>query len=223
MHVSLIIPALNEGESLERLMAEVNALPLHQVIVVDNGSSDRTADVARSCGAQVIGEPRRGYGYACAAGAAAATGDVLAFMDGDGSFVPAELPRLLAPLAQGTADLVLGSRRLGNSPANMPPHQAFGNQLFTTLLRRRFHLPLSDLGPYRAIRSELLLKLDMQERTYGWPLEMIIKTAALRKPIVEVPVTYRPRFAGRSKVSGTLRGSLLTAIRFFSVTLRYAF
>jgi glycosyltransferase involved in cell wall biosynthesis len=224
MRVSLIIPALNEGESLESLLAEVMANPVYQVIVVDNGSEDNTTVVGRRGGAQVIAEPRRGYGYACAAGAAAADGDVLAFMDGDGSFMPAELPTLLAPLAQGKADLVLGSRRLGQRhKLAMPPHQGLGNQLFTWVLRYRFHLPLTDLGPYRAMRSELYQALDMQERTYGWPLEMIIKTASLYKPIVEVPVTYRPRFAGRSKVSGTLRGSLLTAYRFFSVTLRYAF
>jgi hypothetical protein len=145
-------------------------------------------------------------------------------MDGDGSFVPGELPNLLAPLVQGTADLVLGSRMLGSlRRVAMPPHQRFGNQLFTQVLRYRFQLRLTDLGPYRVIRRDLLLELDMQERTYGWPLEMIIKTASRCRPIVEIPVTYRPRLAGQSKVGGTLRGSLLTAYRFFSVTLRYAF
>lgn len=105
----------------------------------------------------------------------------------------------------------------------MPPHQRFGNQLFTQVLRYRYRLRLTDLGPYRVIQRDLLLELDMQERTYGWPLEMIIKTASRRRPIVELPVTYRPRLGGQSKVGGTLRGSLLTAYRFFSVTLRYAF
>ena len=224
MNVSLIIPALNEGECLGSLLAELPAGLVQQLIVVDNGSNDDTAEVAWSCGAQVIAEPRRGYGYACAAGAAAASGDTLAFMDGDGSFVPGELPNLLAPLVQGTADLVLGSRMLGSlRRAAMPPHQRFGNQLFTQVLRFRFQLRLTDLGPYRVIRRDLLLELDMQERTYGWPLEMIIKTASCCRPIVEIPVTYRPRLAGQSKVGGTLRGSLLTAYRFFSVTLRYAF
>ena len=224
MRVSLIIPALNEAECLTPLLADLPVASLHQVIVVDNGSTDDTAGVARAAGAIVIDEPRRGYGFACAAGTAAAEGDVLAFMDGDGSFVPGELPNLLAPLAQGTADLVLGSRMLGNlQKIAMPHHQRFGNHLFTWVLHCRFHLPLTDLGPYRAIRHELLLELDMQERTYGWPLEMIIKTASRRRPIVELPVTYRPRLAGQSKVGGTLRGSLLTAYRYFSVTLRYAF
>ena len=129
-----------------------------------------------------MAEHRRGYGYACAAGAAASEGDVLAFMDGDGSFLPADLPNMLAPLAQNKADLVLGSRMLNHSQQfTIPPHQRLGNKLFAWALRSRFHLPLTDLGPYRAIQRELLLELDMQECTYGWPLEMIIKTASSRQ------------------------------------------
>ncbi len=221
MRISLIIPALNEAESLGFLLNEVPLGLVHQVIVVNNGSTDNTAEVAQAAGAVVIHEPRRGYGFACAAGTAAAEGDVLVFLDGDGSFVPGELINLLTPLAQGEADLALGSRMRRNSVV-MPFHQRFGNLLFAWLLRQRFDLRLTDLGPYRAVRRELLLKLNMQEHTYGWPLEMIIKTARLRSPIVEVPVTYRPRFAGHSKVGGTLRGSILAAYRFFYVLLRYA-
>ena len=224
MRVSLIIPALNEVESLGRLLTEVPFDVLHQVIVVDNGSTDHTAEVARAGGAQVIDESRRGYGHACAAGLAAAEGDAVVFMDGDGSFVPAELTELLVPLKEGKADLILGSRWLKTPEKDvMPIHQRLGNHLFVWLLRRRFGLTLTDLGPYRAIRRELLLELEMQEYTYGWPLEMIIKTARLRKSIVELPVTYRPRFAGQSKVGGTLRGSILSGYRFFSVMVRYAF
>jgi glycosyltransferase involved in cell wall biosynthesis len=221
MRISLIIPALNEAESLGFLLNEVPLGLVHQVIVVNNGSTDNTAEVAQAAGAVVIHEPRRGYGFACAAGTAAAEGDVLVFLDGDGSFVPGELINLLTPLAQGEADLALGSRMRRNSVV-MPFHQRFGNLLFAWLLRQRFDLRLTDLGPYRAVRRELLLKLNMQEHTYGWPLEMIIKTARLRSPIVEVPVTYRPRFAGHSKVGGTWRGSILAAYRFFYVLLRYA-
>lgn len=224
MSVSLIIPALNEAESLGALLAEIPAQLVDQLIVVDNGSTDQTAQVAQRAGAQVVSEPRRGYGFACAAGAAQATSSVLAFMDGDGSFVPAELPALLAPLEQGQADLVLGSRTLNVSqPIPMPPHQQLGNRLFTWLLRQRFGLGVTDLGPFRAIRRDLLLGLEMREFTYGWPLEMILKTARRRLPIVEVPITYRPRFAGQSKVSGTLRGTLLTAYRYSRVMLRYSF
>jgi glycosyltransferase involved in cell wall biosynthesis len=222
MSVSLIIPALNEADCLPSLLGEVRAQRIDQVIVVDNGSTDGTAEAARKTDAVVVIEPRRGYGFACAAGTAAADGETLVFMDGDGSFVPGELPDLLAPLVQARADLVLGSR-MRRRESIMPAHQRLGNLLFVWLLRRRFGLHLTDLGPYRAIRRELLLELNMQERTYGWPLEMIIKTARLRRPVLEVPVTYRPRFAGKSKVGGTLRGSLLAGYRFFLVTLRYAF
>jgi len=205
------------------LLAELPDDQLHQAIVVDNGSTDNTAGVAREAGAVVVEEPRRGYGFACAAGAAAAKGDVLVFMDGDGSFVPAELVNLLAPIAQEEADLVLGARMFQDFGQNvMPPHQRFGNNLFAWWLRQRYGLVLTDLGPFRAIRRELLLALDMQEHTYGWPLEMIIKTARSRKRIIELPVTYRPRIAGQSKVGGTLRGSVLSAYRYFRVMLRYA-
>lgn len=224
MRVSLIIPALNEADCLGQLLNEVPLDQVYQVIVVDNGSTDNTADVARKAGAVVVEEPRRGYGFACAAGAAAAEGDVLVFMDGDGSFVPGELIDLLKPISQDKADLVLGARRFQNSERDvMPPHQRFGNRLFAWLLRRRYGLTLTDLGPFRAIGRELLLALDMQEHTYGWPLEMIIKIACARKRIIELPVTYRPRFAGQSKVSGTLRGTVLSAYRYFRVMFRYAF
>ena len=230
MRFSLIIPALNEAASLGPLLAELPPGMVQQVIVVDNGSTDNTVEVAQAAGAQVIKEPRRGYGFACAAGTAAADGDMLVFMDGDGSFVPGELSTLLAPLIDDEADLVLGSRMLntllqGVTPPRitMPPHQRFGNHLFVWLLRQRYGLALTDLGPYRAIRREALLALDMQEHTYGWPLEMIIKTVRDHRRIVELPVTHRPRFAGQSKVSGTLRGTILTAYRYTRVLLRYAF
>ena len=224
MRVSLIIPALNEAESLSRLLAEVPANLVSQTIVVDNASTDGTAEVAQLGGAQVIREPRGGYGFACAAGVAAAGGDVLVFMDGDGSFVPCEIPDLLMPLVEGRADLVLGSRKLNNSiQGSMPLPQRYGNQLFVWLLNKRFNLALTDLGPYRAIWRSLMLDLDMNEHTYGWPLEMIIKTRRRSKQIAEVPISYRSRFGGQSKVSGTLRGSLLAGYRFSLVMLRHAF
>ena len=222
MRVTLIIPALNEADCLPSLLAEVPVHLLHQLIVVDNGSTDQTAEVARKAGARVVSEPRRGYGFACAAGAAAAEGEVLAFMDGDGSFVPGELPALLAPLARGEADLVLGSRlRNPQQGTALPPHQLLGNELFVGMLRFRYRVALTDLGPFRVIRREVLHALDMQEFTYGWPLEMIVKTLRRRLRIVELPITFRPRFAGKSKVGGSLRASLLTAYRFSRVALRY--
>jgi glycosyltransferase involved in cell wall biosynthesis len=221
MRVSLIIPALDEAESLPSVLGEIPRDVVHQTIVVDNGSSDSTAEVARMAGVQVVREPRRGYGFACAAGTAAAHGEVLAFMDGDGSFVPAELPALLGPVVADEADLMLGSRLRGKA-IFMPSHQRWGNLLFVWLLRSRFGLQLTDLGPFRAIRRDVLLELGMLERTHGWPLEMIIKAAQQGKRIAEVPVSYSPRRAGASKVGGTVGGSILAAYRFFLVAARYA-
>lgn len=224
LRVSLIIPALNEAGSLPLVLKELPEDLVHQVIVVNNGSTDRTAEVAQKAGAMVVEEPKRGYGYACAAGIAAADGDVLVFMDGDGSFVPAELWNLIEPILYDQAELVLGSRILEELKRDlMPFHQRVGNHIIAYLLRSRFGLNLTDLGPFRAVKRELMLHLDMQEYTYGWPLEMIIKTKRNYGRILEVPVTYRPRFAGQSKVGGTLRGSILAAYRFFQVMLRYAF
>ncbi|MDZ4721168.1 MAG: glycosyltransferase family 2 protein [Roseiflexaceae bacterium] len=221
MRVSLIIPALNEADCLGSLLAEIPAGLIQQVIVVDNGSTDATAAVAAASGALVITEPRRGYGFACAAGVRAATGDAIAFMDGDGSFVPGELAALLAPLSANQADFVLGTRTKGGmTPGSMPPHQQFGNWLVAALLRWMYHVQLSDLGPFRVIRRDLLDTLDLRERTYGWPVEMMIKAARQHARIVEVPVRYRPRFAGESKVGGTLRGTLLATYRILSVTFR---
>jgi glycosyltransferase involved in cell wall biosynthesis len=224
LSVSLIIPALNEVECIGPLLGETPFDSLHQVIVVDNGSTDGTGDVARAYGALVIQEPRRGYGYACAAGASAAEGDVLVFMDADGSFVPAEFSRLLVPIAEQQADLVLGSRLLEKLPSGaMPLHQLFGNKLVAWLLNWIFKVHLTDLGPFRALRKELLSTLDMKELTYGWTVEMMVKIAKRGLRIVEVPVSYRSRYAGQSKIGGTLRGTVLATYRIFRVIFQYAF
>lgn len=220
--ISLIIPALNEAECLPALLQETPRALLHEIIVVDNGSTDATAVVARASGALVVSEPRRGYGYACAAGVAAATGDILVFMDGDGSFVPDELQQLVAPIITGEADLVLGTRlRGGMSAGAMPPHQRFGNHLVAWLVRLFYRVELTDLGPFRAIRRDLLNELQMQERTYGWPIEMLVKAAKRHCRLLEVPVRYRPRFAGQSKVGGTVRGTVLATYKILRVTFRY--
>ena len=223
MNVTVVVPALNEAGCIGGLVAAVLAQPVDAVIVVDNGSTDATAGMAEQAGARVVGEARRGYGYACLAGALAAwDADVLVFLDGDHSFLPAELPRLLAPLQADRADLVLGSRALGQvEPGSMPLPQRFGNWLAARLLRPLYGLPLTDLGPYRAVRRELLLALDMREMSYGWPTEMIVKAARRRARIVEVPVSYRSRRAGRSKVSGTLRGTLLAGVAILTTVLRH--
>lgn len=221
--VSVIIPALNEAGNIAELVAAVLAQPVDQVIVVDNGSTDDTGARAEAAGALVVGEDRRGYGYACAAGVAAASGEILLFLDGDFSFSPAELPRLVEPIQQGAADLVLGSRVLGRiAPGAMPPHQRFGNRLTAWLMSLLYRVKVTDLGPYRAVRSDLLGGLGMAEMTYGWPTEMMVKAARQGAKILEVPVSYASRRAGKSKVSGTLRGSLLAGWYILSVTLRYA-
>ena len=227
MKLFVVIPALNEAENIGRL---VTSTRLNQnvtgVIVVDNGSADDTADVASQAGATVVSEPQRGYGYACAAGSRAAIdagADVIVYMDGDGSSLSAELDRLLAPLQDGTADLVLGSRTLGHIEAGaMPPHQRFGNWLSANLMNRLYRVHTTDLGPYRAIRTNLLTELDMQEMTFGWPTEMMVKTALRNRPIIEVPVSWHKRQAGESKVSGTIRGSVLAAYYILGTIIRYS-
>ena len=225
MNVTVIIPALNEAGCIGELVGATLAQPIQEVVVVDNGSSDDTSGVARRAGAHVAVEARRGYGYACAAGAAAANpkAEVLVFIDGDFSFAPDEIPRLLAPLQAGAADLVLGSRALGSiEPGSMLPPQRFGNWLVAWLMRSLYRLSVTDLGPYRAVRRDLLAKLDMREMTFGWPTEMIVKAARRRARIVEAPVSYRARRAGQSKVSGTLKGTLLAGYVILGTTFRYA-
>ncbi len=225
MRVTVIIPALNEAGCIGDLVRAVLAQPIQEVIVVDNGSSDDTAGAARQAGARVVVQTRRGYGYACAAGAAAAgaAAEVLVFIDGDFSFAPEEMPRLLAPLQAGAADLVLGSRTLGSIEAgSMPPPQRFGNWLVARLMRWQYGLAVTDLGPYRAVRRELLAALDMREMTFGWPTEMIVKAARRRARVVEAPVSYRSRRAGKSKVSGTIKGTVLAGTVILGTTFRYA-
>jgi glycosyltransferase involved in cell wall biosynthesis len=224
MNIAIIIPALNEAGNIHRLLGQVQHDIASDIIVVDNGSTDTTTSEARAAGARVILEPRRGYGYACAAGVAAApSADVLAFLDGDGSFDPAQLRDLIMPIVEGRADLVLGTRMAGGLAAGaMPPQQLFGNKLVSGMMRFLYRVQITDLGPYRAIRRDLLASLNMREMTFGWPTEMMVKAARKHARIVEVPVIYRKRWSGKSKVSGTLRGTLLAGYYILGVTLRYA-
>ncbi len=223
MSTALVIPALNEAGAIGGVVGAIPPGVVDRVVVVDNGSTDGTAHAARAARAEVVVEPRRGYGYACRAGVAAASdADIVAFLDGDGSFDPADLPRLLAPLRTDEADFVLGSRTLARQAQAVLPHARFGNSLAAALLYRLYGVRVTDLGPMRAIRRDLLIALDMQEMIYGWPTEMIVKAARSRARIVEVPVSYRPRVAGQSKVSGTLKGSLRAGYQILRTTIRYA-
>jgi glycosyltransferase involved in cell wall biosynthesis len=218
---SVIVPALNEAGNIAALVRETLAQGVLEVVVVDNGSTDDTAAQAAEAGAAVVREPRRGYGYACAAGSAAARGDILVYLDADFSFLPAELGRLVDPIAAGAADLVLGSRPLGGiARGAMPPHQRFGNTLTAALMRGLYRIPVTDLGPYRAIRADLLRSLDMREMTYGWPTEMMVKAARRGARVIEAPVSYHARRSGRSKVGGTVKGSALAAYHILRVTLK---
>jgi glycosyltransferase involved in cell wall biosynthesis len=221
MRVSVIIPALNEEAAIGTVVREVPRDLVSEIIVVDNGSTDRTAAVARAAGARVVREPRRGYGAACLAGARAARAEVLVFLDGDRSDDPREIVRVLDPVLSGEADLVLGSRAVNATAGALTPQQRFGNRVVTALLRRLYGLSLSDIGPFRAIPVPVLHDLGMQHRTHGWPVEMVVKAARRGYRIVEVPVSCRPRL-GRSKVGGTVTGSVLAGYHLLATTLRYA-
>lgn len=222
MRVSVVIPTHNEALAIERVLADLPPDLTTEVIVVDSNSSDGTPEIAARMGARVIQEPRRGYGRACLTGLAAANApDVVVFLDGDYSDRPSELPILLAPIAAGRADISLGSRlHEGRTAGAMPWHQVFGNRLSACLIRLLFGLEISDLGPFRAGRADVLRELALQEMTYGWAVEMILKGVLAGFRVVEVPVSYHPRI-GKSKISGTLKGTLGAAWYILSLILRY--
>lgn len=223
--VSVIIPALNESESIGHVVASMPWAAIAECIVVDNGSTDGTAQAAAAAGARVVTSPR-GYGAACKAGAAAAiaTSAILVFMDGDGSDVISDLPRLVAPIASGEADFVIGSRLRGHiEPGAMLPSQLFAGRFVSLLLRVLLGVRYTDMGPFRAIRRASLEQLNMTEMTYGWNLEMQAKAAKHRLRIVEIPVDYQRRKGGTSKVSGNLLATLKTGVRILAVLLRTTF
>jgi glycosyltransferase involved in cell wall biosynthesis len=220
LRVALIIPALDEEAAIGAVVAAVPRASVDDLVVVDNGSRDRTAVAARGAGARVVAEPRRGYGAACWAGLRALGPDidVVAFLDGDGSQDPAELPRVLGPLAEGRADLVLGVRRFGCG--GHPRHAVLGTLAVAAVLRWRFGVALRDLGPFRAIRRPALEALDLRDRGSGWPVEMVAKALRAGLRLAQVEVAQRPRLGGRSKVAGTLSGSLRAGWRFLKVAVR---
>jgi glycosyltransferase involved in cell wall biosynthesis len=224
VRVSVIIPTRNEALAIGRVLADLPWNLVNEVIVVDNCSSDGTPEIAARMGARVISETRRGYGRACLTGVAAADApDVVVFLDGDYSDRPAELPPLLEPIAEGLADITVGSRLAGpRAPGALPWHALFGNWLAASLIRNLFGLRISDLGPFRAARAEALRVVELEETTYGWAVELIIKGAIRGLRIIEVPVSYHPRI-GKSKISGTLRGTIGAAWFILSLITRYYF
>jgi glycosyltransferase involved in cell wall biosynthesis len=229
VRVSVIIPTHNEALAIERVLADLSLAELPpgfvtEVIVVDSNSNDGTPEIAGKMGARVIEEPRRGYGRACLTGLAAANSpDVVVFLDGDYSDRPSELPILLAPIIEGHADITLGARlHSQNSAGALPWHQTFGNRLAAFLIRTLYGLNITDLGPFRAGRADVLLALALEETTYGWAVEIILKGAIAGYRVAEVPVSYYPRI-GKSKISGTLKGTLGAGWFILSLIVRYYF
>jgi len=223
--VAVVIPCLNEEAPIAGVVREVLAQGVGEVIVVDNGSTDRTAELAAAAGARVVSQPLRGYGRACAAGVAAIRPGtaIVCFMDGDGSDVPAFLPRLVAPIAEGRADFVLGSRLRGRrEKGSLTPQQRIAGRVAGVLLRLTYGVRFTDMSPMRAVRADRLAALGMREETYGWNLEMQMRAAARGLRCVEIPVDHRCRRGGESKVSGNLAAGLKAAWKIAATFLRLA-
>ena len=222
--ISVVIPVFNEQDAIEKVIGDIPShLPI-EIIVVDNGSTDQTAKLAAAMGARIVRENRRGYGSACLAGIAA-TGepDIVVFLDGDYSDHPNEMPDLIAPILENRADLVIGSRVLGNSePGALMIQARFGNRLATSLIKILFGVSYTDLGPFRAIRYGALMDLNMRDKTFGWTVEMQVKAAKQALKIQEVPVSYRKRI-GVSKITGTLKGTLKAGWKILFTIFRYWF
>ena len=224
--IVVIIPAFNEENSVGKVVRAIPAGLVQEVIVVNNNSNDQTPAEAARAGATVLHEPVQGYGRACLRGISYAktrqpTPDIIVFLDADYSDFPAEMPSLIAPILTQSIDLVIGSRALGNRQrGSMTPQQVFGNWLATTLLRWLYRVRFTDLGPFRAIRFDTLLVLDMQDKTYGWTVEMQLKAAKLGYKSTEVPVSYRKRI-GFSKISGTVKGTILAGYKILTTIVKY--
>ena len=225
-NIAIVIPALNEEAALRQLLTEIPPSFAQWIVVVDNGSTDRTAAVARAANAVVISEPTRGYGRACFKGFNTAKNlgaDFVIFMDGDGSDDPTDLPAMLAPVIEGQADFSIGSRVTTSSERGaIPPQARLGNWLVSHMIHLLYGVRLHDIGSFRVIRSSALEALQMNEMTFGWPVEMLVKAARAQYRIIEQPIHYRRRSHGHSKVAGTLVGSVKAAYYMVSTTLRYA-
>jgi len=224
VRVSVIIPTYNEAQAIGRVLADLPRDLATEVIVVDSNSNDGTPDIAAKMGARVVTEPRRGYGRACLTGLAnIKSPDVVVFLDGDYSDRPSELPILLGPIIDGRADITIGSRLAASSKSGaLPWHQSRGNRLAAGLIRHWYGVKITDLGPFRAARADVLRALALEEATYGWAVEIILKGAIAGFRIVEVPVSYHPRL-GKSKISGTIKGTVAAAWFILSRIVRYYF
>src|SRR5437667_1718861 len=225
--VSVIIPALNEEEPIRDVVRTVAATNIpSEIIIVDNGSTDRTAARAREAGARVIAQPHHGYGRACMAGVRGLSPEctIVVFLDGDGSDCPEFMNQLVEPVARGTHDFVIGSRTRGErEPGSMNLQQIFSGRIAGLILRLLYGVRYTDMCPFRAIRRDALERLGMREQTYGWNLEMQMKAARARLRILEIPVNHRRRAGGTSKVSGTLRGTFVAGVRIIATLVRIAF
>ena len=224
MKISVVIPAYNEEKAIGQVVRGVPDNSVHEIIVVDNGSTDDTADQAALAGARVVRETRSGYGSACLAGAKATDdADIIVFLDGDRSDNPAQLKEIADPVINDQADLVIGSRIKGIlDPGAMPLHGRMGNRLIVSLLRLLYGIKITDIGSFRAIKAQSLFDLNMEQMTYGWPVEMVVKSARRGLRIQSVPIHYRKRI-GESKVTGTLKGTVLATYYMFFVPLKYLF
>ena len=229
--VSVIIPVLNEEDAIAKVIADIpqtaknGEITVQEIIVVDNGCTDNTAATAVQCGARVVTEPRRGYGYACLAGIAAletSAPDIVVFLDGDYSDYPADMPRLLHPILENGTALVIGARTQGDAKDALLPQARFGNWLACFLIHRFFGVRYTDLGPFRAIRYPELLTLNMQDKTFGWTVEMQLKAAKLGIAVCEVPVRYRKRI-GTSKITGTFTGTLKAGYKILTTLFYHRF
>ncbi len=227
--IDVLIPAWNEEEALPMVLVDLPKNWIRNVIVCDNGSTDRTAQVAHANGVHVISQPERGYGNACLAGMrylqtlpSSEQPDIVVFLDGDYSDYPDELPKVVAPILNDEIDMVIGSRRLGGmQPGAMTLPQRFGNWLAPLLIRWFYGQKFSDLGPFRAIRWDQLLAMQMEDKNFGWTVEMQVKAAKMKLRCAEVPVKYRKRAGGKSKVSGTIRGAFGAGVKIITTIFKH--
>ncbi|AIM59702.1 glycosyltransferase family 2 protein [Cellulophaga lytica] len=225
--INVIIPAYNEANSIGKVIKDIPSI-VSEIIVVNNNSTDNTVGNAEKAGATVLTENRKGYGYACLKGMdyiakKSNKPDIIVFLDGDYSDYPEELTKIVAPIMQNKVDFVVGARtKKGREKGSMTPQQVFGNWLATVLMKIFFNAKFTDLGPFRAIKYKTLLNLDMQDKTYGWTVEMQLKILKKKLKYLEVPVRYKKRI-GVSKVSGTVKGTIFAGVKILGWIFKYSF